>query len=81
MFFYYILKGGEACKTKEGLEGHCQPPTYCFSQFIDIDDYLANRCPLTKGVKGICCPTKSRAPDQNNREFLSLIALNFRFDF
>jgi hypothetical protein len=72
---------GNPCKTKEGAEGYCQPPTYCFSQFINIDDYLANRCSLTNEVQGICCSKVNRAPDQNYREFLSLIALNFRFDF
>ncbi|XP_054156555.1 peroxidase-like isoform X2 [Oppia nitens] len=51
---------GKPCKTTDGLAGVCESATYCFSQYNDVKDFLANRCPLSNGAFGICCPKQIR---------------------
>ncbi|CAG2113549.1 unnamed protein product, partial [Medioppia subpectinata] len=53
---------GKPCKTSDGLLGTCESSTYCFSQYNDMKDYVVNRCPLSNGVHGVCCPKEVRKP-------------------
>lgn len=50
--------GQTVCRTNDGLEGMCMPPSYCFSQYSDIDDYRQNFCQLDGSNRrpGVCCP-------------------------
>lgn len=62
------VKYGSQCQTKEGLEGVCQPATYCFSQYNNVEDYLQNRCKLNNGISGICCVKEFRPPQERYRK-------------
>ena len=66
-YFKIIVKKeetGKPCQTSDGLVGECESASYCFSQFNDIQDYIANRCQQPNGAQGVCCPKEVRKPSQ-----------------